>query len=104
MAKFGNGAVIVAGYKDKTGATEFYDPNEPIQTMWQEKMQTAEFYKYYNFAIVGFRDQVFMFGGRTLDGDPTNSVFRMHGAYVWERETPMNRTREQFRALANGET
>ena len=103
MAKFGNGAVIVAGYKDKDGTTEFFDQNEPIQTMWQEKMQTAEFKQFDGFAMVGFKDQVFLFGGQTLDGGDQNSVFRMHGSYVWERESyTMTNRRTQFRALANG--
>lgn len=102
MAAFNGGAIIVAGYKDRTGSTEFFDPNEPIQTMWQEKMMTAEFEQFDGFAMVGFKDSVYMFGGQNLNRSDSNAVYRMHGAFVWDRQNySMAAPRSMFRALAN---
>ena len=74
--------------QDRKGSTEFYDENEPVQTMWQSKMETSEFQQFDQFALVGFKDLAFLFGGKHLhrEGD-TDAVWRLHGDFLWDRES-----------------
>ena len=74
--------------------------------MWQSKMETTEFQQLDQFAIVGFKDMAFLFGGKYLNGPSegeTNAIWRLHGDFQWDRESyTLSRPRSSFTGLSNG--
>ena len=70
--------------------------------MWQVKTETEDFEKREGHAVVGFKDYVFLFGGKTVD-DEFDSVYKLNQDFTWQRESySMSTTRSMFTALANG--
>jgi len=62
VSSFNGGAIIVGGYRDRRGSTEFFDESEPFATQWQVKGETAEFEQFDDFSAVELGGFVWTFG------------------------------------------
>jgi len=102
MAAYQNGAVIIAGYKDRTGSTEFWDSNQPMNSQWSVKTTVKDFEQFDQFSAVEFNSNVYIFGGQTL-WRKNNEVFYLHGTWTWDRlPQTMLYSRSGHRTIAQG--
>jgi len=104
ISSFNGGAIIVGGYRDRRGSTEFFDESEPFATQWQVKGETAEFEQYDDFSAVEVGGFVWSFGGSKLSKKSGSSVFKMNNSFIWERHPQqMAFSRSGHRVVKDGE-
>jgi len=103
ISSFNGGAIIVGGYRDRRGSTEFFDESEPFATQWQVKGETAEFEQFDDFSAVELGGFVWTFGGAKLS-KTSGVVFKMNSSFIWERHPQqMQIARSGHRVVKDGE-
>ena len=59
MARFRNKAIIMGGTQEPNGSTEEYNPESDH---WSRKSKSPILQKFNAFSVVGFEDNVYIFG------------------------------------------